>query len=85
MGSSLTNLDDNFTENICKIKCKDCDCLFFNMQVSMTIEWIINAFFCNKNYSKKIDENFKNWFKNTFNFSNDTNKFNLSLSVYPYE
>ena len=38
MGSSLTNLDDNFTENICKIKCKDCDCLFFNMQVSMTIE-----------------------------------------------
>ena len=28
---------------------------------------------CNKTYSNKIDE--KKWFKNTFNFSNNTNKF----------
>ena len=30
---------------------------------------------CNKNYSKKIDGNFKNRFKNIFKFSNDINKF----------
>ena len=42
---------------------------------------------CNANYSKKIDENLKNQFKNTFEFSNDINKFILLLrkGVYPCE
>ena len=43
---------------------------------------------CNKDYSKKIDEELKKRFKNTFKFSNnDINKFILLLRkcVYPYE
>ena len=43
---------------------------------------------CNKNYSKKVDEEFKKRLKNTFKFSNnDINKFILLLrkGVYPYE
>ena len=43
---------------------------------------------CNKDYSKKIDEELKKRFKNTFKFyNNDINKFILSLIkyVYPYE
>ena len=41
---------------------------------------------CNKDYSEKIDEEFKNRFQNTFKSSNnDINKFLVSLrkSVYP--
>ena len=44
--------------------------------------------FCNKDYSNKIDEEFRKRFKNTFKFSNkDINKFILLLrkGVYPYE
>ena len=43
---------------------------------------------CNKNYSRKIDEELKKRFKNTFKFSNnDINKCILLLRkcVYPYE
>ena len=45
---------------------------------------------CNKSYSNKIDEEFKNLFMNTFKFSNnDINHFLLLLllrkGVYPYE
>ena len=43
---------------------------------------------CNKNYQKKLDENFKKELINTNKFSNhDYNKFILLLrkSVYPYE
>ena len=36
MASSLSNLVDNLTERIHKVKCKDCD-LFLNMKVSRTI------------------------------------------------
>ena len=36
MATSLTNLVDNLTEGIQKIKCKDCNC-FLNMKVSTTI------------------------------------------------
>ena len=42
----------------------------------------------NKDYSNKVDEKLKKWFKNTFNFSNnDINKviFLLRKSVYPYD
>ena len=47
-----------------------------------------NFFCCNKNYSNKIDENFKKQFKNTFNFcNNNINKSILLLrkGIYPYE
>ena len=43
---------------------------------------------CNKCYSKKLNEELNDKFKNTFKFSNnDINKFNLLLrkGVYPYE
>ena len=43
---------------------------------------------CNKNYSNKVDEEFKKRLKNTFKFSNnDVNKSILLLrkGFYPYE
>ena len=43
---------------------------------------------CNKDYSNKIDEELKKWFRKTFTFSNnDINKFILLLrkGVYSYE
>ena len=41
---------------------------------------------CHKNYSKKIDENLKNPFKNTFRFSDDINKFILlRKGIYSHE
>ena len=43
---------------------------------------------CNKEYSKRLNEELKKTIKNTFKFSNnDINKFILLLqkSVYPYE
>ena len=75
MASSLWNLVDNLPEGIQKIKCKDAnDNLIKHKCLSR-----------NKNYSKKIDEELKNWFKNTFKFSNDINRFILLVrkGVYP--
>ena len=44
---------------------------------------------CNKDYSKRLDEELKKQFKNTFKFSNSdvNNKFILLLrkGVYPYD
>ena len=42
---------------------------------------------CNENYLKKIDDELKNWFKNTFKFFIDIYKFILLLrkDIYPYE
>ena len=43
---------------------------------------------CNKDYSNKLNEKLKKWFKNTSKFSNDNiNKFILlsKKGVYPYE
>ena len=59
MSSSLSNLVDNFTERIHKIKCKDRDCFLEYKSINYNL---INykCLFCNKNYSNKIDEEFKN-------------------------
>ena len=87
MATSLTKLVDNLSEEIHKIKCKECDC-------SLTCDSIKNNLIkykclsCNKNYSEKLTEELKNKFKNTFKFSNnDVNKFMLLLikGVYPYD
>ena len=87
MATSLSNLVDNLTEGIHKIKCKECDCCCENE--SMKDSLIKNkCLSCNKNYSNKIDEELKKRFKNTFKFSNnDINKFVLLLrtSAYSYE
>ena len=87
MASSLSNLVDNLTEGIHKIKCKDCDC--FLEYESVKDNFIkYKCLSCNRNYSNKIDTELKKRFKNTFKFSdNDINKFILLLrkGVYPYE
>ena len=79
MASSLSNLVDNLTERIHKIKCNNCDCfLEYESVKDNLIKY--KCLSCNKNYSKKIDEELKNPFKNTFKFSNiDINKFILFL------
>ena len=87
MASSSSNLADNLTERSHKIKCKDCDCfLEYESVRDKLIKY--KCLSCNKDYSNKIDEEFKKRFKSTFKFSNnDINKFILLLrkGVYPYE
>ena len=85
MTTSLSNLVDNLTEGIRKTKCNDCDCFLESVKGnSIKYKWFI----FNKNYSNKIDEEFKKSIKNTFKFSNsDINEFILLLrkGVYPHE
>ena len=87
MASSSSNLADNLTERIHKIKCKDCDCfLEYESVRDKLIKY--KCLSCNKDYSNKINEEFKKRFKSTFKFSNnDINKFILlwRKGVYPYE
>ena len=87
MATSLSNLVDNLTEGIYKIKCKDCDCfLEYESLKANLIE--CKCLSCKKDYSNKIDEKLKNRLKNIFKFSNDDiDKFILLLrkGVYLYE
>ena len=87
MASSLSNLVDNLTERIHKIKCKYCDCfLEYESVKDNLIKY--KCLSCNKDYSNKLDEKLKKIFKNTFTFSNnDINKLILLLrkGIYPYE
>ena len=67
MTISLSNLVDNLTEGIHKIKCKNCDC--FVEYESVQDNLIPYTFLsCNQDYSNKIDEDLKNQFKNTIVF-----------------
>ena len=87
MASLLSNLVDNPTDGIHKIKCKDCDCLLEYESVEDNLIKY-KCLSCNKDYSNKLYEKLKKQFKNTFTFSdNDTNIFFLLLrkGVYPYE
>ena len=62
MATSLSNLVDNLTEGIHKIKCKDNDC--FLEYESVKDNFIkYKCFSCNKDYSNKIDEELKKRFK----------------------
>ena len=82
MATSFSNLVDNLTKGIHKIKCKDCDC-FLNMKVSKkkkkkSIK--CKCFSCNIDYSSIIDKELKKQFKSTFKFpNNDINTFILLL------
>ena len=70
LSQPLANLVDNLTEGIHKIKCKDCDCfLEYESVKDNLIKY--KCLFCNKYYLNKIDEELKQWFKNTFKFSNN--------------
>ena len=87
MATSLSNLVDNLTEGIHKIKCKDCD-RFLEYESVKDNLIKCKCLSCNKDYSNKIDEELKKWFKSTFKFSNNgINKFILLLrkGVYPDE
>ena len=84
MGTSLSNLVDNLKEGIHKIKWKDCDC-FLKYEIVKRYSIKCNCLSCNKDYSKKIDEELKKRFENTFKFSNnDINKFILFLKKGVY-
>ena len=79
MATSLSNLVDNLTEEIHKIKCKYCYCFFKDNLIKY------KCLSCNKDYLNKLDEKLTKRFKNTFKFSNiDINIFILLLqkSVY---
>ena len=87
MATLLSNLVDNLTEGIHKIKCKDCD-YFLEYEIVKDNLIKCKCLSCNKDYSNKIDEELKKLFKNTFSFSNnDINKFIFLLrkGVYSYE
>ena len=85
MVTSLSNLVDNLTEGIHKIKCKDCDCfLEYESVKENSIKYKCRSY--NKNYSNKTTEELKRKFKNTYQFSNNgINKSILLLrkDVYP--
>ena len=87
MVTSLSNLVDNLAEGIHKIKCKGC-AYFLEYEIVKDNLIKHKCLSCNKNYSDKIDEELKNGFKKTLNFSNnDINKFILLLisGLYLFE
>ena len=65
MATSLSNLVDNLTEGIDKIKCKYCDCF---LEYGSIKDNLINykSLSCNKDYSNKIGEELKNRFNHIF-------------------
>ena len=69
MTTLLSNLADNFTKGIHKIKYEDCDCFLENETVK---DDLIKYKFlsCNRDYSNKLDRELKKKFKNTVKFSN---------------
>ena len=95
MASSLSNLVNNLSEEIHKIKCKyrhndkkceicgieynHCDC--FLDYTNFKDDLIeYKCLSCNKSYQRKFDEKLKERFFNTYKFSNhDNNKFILLL------
>ena len=87
MASSLSNLVDNLTEGIHRIRRKDCNCFLEYDGVNNNLTKY-KCLSCNKEYINKIDKALKKQFKNTFKFSNNNiNKFILLLrkGIYPYE
>ena len=87
MATSLSNLVDNLTEEIHKIKCKYCDCFLGYESVNDDLIKY-KCLSCNKKYSNRLDEELKKKSKNTFKFFNNyINKFILMSrkGVYPYE
>ena len=91
MGSSLSNLVNNFSEGIyrvncsddkkcetCGIKCKFCDCFLecTNFKDDL-IEYKCSC--CNKNYQHKFNEKLMERFYNTYKFSDSNNNKFISL------
>ena len=59
MATSLSNLVDNLTEEIHKIKYEDCDCFFEYESVKDNLIKY-KCLSCNKYYSNKIEEFYSN-------------------------
>ena len=78
MATLLSNLVDNLTEGIHKIKNNGCNCFFKYESVKDNLIKY-KCLSCNKDYSNKNDEELKKWFKNILKFSNDIKKFILLL------
>ena len=70
MATSLSNLVDNLTEGIQKIKCKYRH-YFLEYESVKDNSIKYKCLSCNKNCSNKIDTELKKNFKNTFKFSNN--------------
>ena len=84
MANSLSNLVNNLTERIQKIKCKDCDC-FLEYECVKNILIKYKCLSCNKDFLNKLDEEVKKRLENVFNFSNnDIDKFILLLRKVDY-
>ena len=83
MASSLSNLVNNLTEGIDKIKCKDCDS-FLDYKVVKNNLIKHKCLSCNKDYSNKIDEELKNDSRTNLSFliMMSIKKWCLSLRVY---
>ena len=58
MTTSLSNLVDNLTEGIHKIRCKGCDCIVEYESVKDNLIKY-KCLSCNKDYSNKLDEKLK--------------------------
>ena len=87
MESSLSNLVDNLTEGIHRIKCKDCDC-FLEYESVKEILIKYKCLSCNKDYWNKLDKELIKKCKKIFKFSN--NRINKSILLFrkgvcPYE
>ena len=67
IASSLSNLVDNLSEWIRKIKYKDCDCFLEYKSVKDNLIKY-KCLSCNKDYSKKLDEELDKKFKDTLSF-----------------
>ena len=100
MASSLSNLVNNFSEGIhrirckyahddkkyetCEIKYKYCNCFLEYMNFKDDLIEY-KCLCCNKNYQHKFDEKLKERFFNIYKFSNhDNNKFTLLLQKGVY-
>ena len=87
MAISLSNIVDDLTDRIHKIKCKNCGSFFeYESLKDNSIKY--KCLSCNTNYSKKLNEELEKQCKKIFNFyNNDINKFVFLLrkDVYPYE
>ena len=81
LARSLSNLADYLTEEIRKIKRKDCD--FFLEHKSVKENLITyECLSCNKDYSNKLDEKLRKKCKKIVQFSNNyINKFILLLKI----
>ena len=100
MASSLTNLFNNLSEGVHKIKCKSehddercetcgirckyCNC-FFEYTIFNDDLIEYKCFCCNKNYQHKFDKKLKERFFNTYKIFNHENVFLLRKHIFLYE